>query len=258
MQWMTLFQKELLENWRNKKWIWVPLVIILLSVMDPLTTYYLPQIIDSVGGMPEGAVFEIPEMEPAQVIMMSLSQLSSLGVLVVVLVLMGTIAGERKSGVSELVLVKPVSYMNYITAKWVSYLLLVWVSLFLGLLVSWYYINILFGTLTIGEFLTVFFFYGMWLTLVVSLTIFYNTVFKSAGLVAFFTILTIMVMSIITQIFQHVLDWSPNNLSSYILDSLSLGEISSELLATAGVTLILSILLIVMSGLIFKRKEMAV
>jgi ABC-2 type transport system permease protein len=258
MQCMTLFQKELLENWRNKKWIWVPLVIILLSIMDPLTTYFLPQIIESVGGMPEGTVFEIPKMEPAQVIMMSLSQLSSLGVLVIVLILMGTIAGERKSGVSELVLVKPVSYMNYISSKWVSYLLLVWVSLFLGLLVSWYYINILFGTLTLGEFLTVFFFYGLWLTLVVSLTIFYNTVFKSAGLVAFFTILTIMLMSIITQIFQHVLEWSPNNLSSYILESLSTGEISSDLLATAGAALLLSVVLLVLSGIIFKRKEMAV
>jgi ABC-2 type transport system permease protein len=258
MQWMTIFQKELLENWRNKKWIWVPLVMILLSIMDPLTTYYLPQIIDSVGGLPEGTVYEIPEMEPAQVIMMSLSQLSSLGVLVVVLILMGTIAGERKSGVSELVLVKPVSYMHYISAKWVSYLLLVWVSLFLGLLVSWYYINILFGTLTFAEFLTVFFFYGMWLTLVVSLTIFYNTVFKSGGLVAFFTILTIMVMSIITQIFQHILDWSPNNLSSYILESLTSGEISNDLLATAGIALLLSVLLLLLSGLIFKRKEMAV
>ncbi|WP_042142101.1 ABC transporter permease subunit [Paucisalibacillus sp. EB02] len=258
MQWMTLFQKELLENWRNKKWIWVPLVIILLSIMDPLTTYYLPQIIDSVGGMPEGSVIEIPEMEPTQVIMMSLSQLSSLGVLVVVLVLMGTIAGERKSGVSELVLVKPVSYINYISAKWVSYLLLVWVSLFLGLLVSWYYINILFGTLTIGEFLTLFFFYGMWLTLVVSLTIFYNTVFKSAGLVAFFTILTVMVMSIITQIFQHVLDWSPNNLSSYILESLSSGEISSDLLATSAVALGLSVIFLLLAIQVFKRKEMVV
>lgn len=76
MQWMTLFQKELLENWRNKKWIWVPLVMILISIMDPLTTYYLPQIIDSVGGVPEGTTFELPEFAPPEVMMMSLSQLS--------------------------------------------------------------------------------------------------------------------------------------------------------------------------------------
>ncbi|MEN2465214.1 ABC transporter permease subunit [Ornithinibacillus sp. JPR2-1] len=257
MQWMTLFQKELLENWRNKKWIWVPLVMILISIMDPLTTYYLPQIIDSVGGVPEGTTFELPEFAPPEVMMMSLSQLSFLGVLVVVLIAMGTIAGERKSGISELILVKPVHYMNYITAKWASYLLLVWVSLLLALLVSWYYINLLFGTISFSDFLITYIFYGLWLTLVVSLTIFYNTVIKSSGLVLFFTILTIMVMSIVTQIFQHILDWSPNNLSTYIIESISTGELHSELILTGVITLAISIVLILVSGQLFKRKEMA-
>jgi ABC-2 type transport system permease protein len=256
MQWMTLFQKELLENWRNKKWIWVPLVIILLSIMDPITTYYLPQIIDSVGGM-EGAVFELPEYAPADVMMMSLAQLSMLGVLVIVLISMGTIAGERKSGISELVLVKPVSYLNYITAKWVAYLVLVWVSLFLGLLVSWYYINLLFGDLSFGDLMVTVLFYGIWLTLVVSLSIFYNTLVKSSGLVVFFTILTIMVMSITTNIFNHVLDWSPNNISGYIIEAIKVGEVGNDLIITGVVTIGISILLVLLSGQIFKHKEMA-
>ena len=38
----VLLRKEGLENWRNKKWIWVPLVFILLAIMDPITNYYLP------------------------------------------------------------------------------------------------------------------------------------------------------------------------------------------------------------------------
>jgi ABC-2 type transport system permease protein len=257
MQWSTLFQKELLENWRNKKWIWVPLVIILLSVMDPVTNYFLPQIIESVGGVPEGTVIELPDFSPPEVIMMSLSQLSSLGVLVFVLISMGTISGERKSGVSELVLVKPVSYSNYITSKWVSLLILVWVSLLLGLLMSWYYTNILYGELSFLDFLNVLFFYGMWLTLVVSLSIFYNTIFKSSGLVAFFTILTIMLMSIITKIFHHVLDWSPNNLSSYIQETLITGKITGDLWATSGITILISVLLLLISIQLFKRKELA-
>jgi ABC-2 type transport system permease protein len=257
MQWSTLFQKELLENWRNKKWIWVPLVIILLSIMDPITNYYLPQIIESVGGMPDGTEITLPEFEPPEVVMMSLSQLSSLGVLVIVLLSMGSISGERKSGVSELVLVKPVSYSNYITSKWASLLLLVWISLFLGLLTSWYYTNILFGSLAFIDFLKVYFFYGLWLTFVVSLSILYNTLFKSAGLVAFFTILTIMVMSILTQIFKHIIEWSPNSLSDYILEMLTTDKMPTDLLATAGITIIISILVLLVSIQIFKTKELA-
>ncbi|GAE95391.1 hypothetical protein JCM21714_4624 [Gracilibacillus boraciitolerans JCM 21714] len=96
MQWFTIFKKEILEDWRNFKWIWVPLVFIVICIMDPLSTYYLPQIIDAVGGMPEGAVFEVPAVQPEQAIMMSLAELSMFGVLVIVAISMAVIAGGRE------------------------------------------------------------------------------------------------------------------------------------------------------------------
>lgn len=256
MQWSTLFKKEMLENWRNMKWIWVPLVIILIAIIDPISNYYLPQIIESAGGMPDGASIDLPEFTPADVVMMSLGQLSSLGVLVIVLMSMGIIAGERKSGVSELILVKPVSYRNYITAKWAALLVLVWGSLFLGMLASWYYTNILFGDLSPLAFLQIVFFYGLWLTLVITVSIFYNTLFKTPGLVAFLTIITIMLMSIVTQIFGHLLTWSPVHLSSYIHEMLLTESISSDLVATGFVTIVITIILLAASIFTFKRKEL--
>ncbi|UJL47307.1 ABC transporter permease subunit [Virgibacillus sp. NKC19-16] len=257
MQWSTILKKEMLENWRNMKWIWVPLVIILLAIIDPISNYYLPQIIESVGGMPDGASIDLPEFAPADVVMMSLGQISSLGVLVIVLMSMGIIAGERKSGVSELILVKPVSYRNYVTAKWAALLLLVWGSLFLGMLASWYYTNILFGELSFVELLQIVFFYGLWLTLVVTLSVFYNTLCKTPGLVASLTIITIIVMSIITQVFGHILTWSPNNLSSHIHEMLITGSLSSDLVATGFVTIAITIILLVASIFAFKNKELA-
>ncbi|MFD1040080.1 ABC transporter permease [Virgibacillus byunsanensis] len=257
MQWTTLFKKEMLENWRNFKWVWVPLVMILIAVVDPISSYYLPQIIESVGGMPEGAVFEMPEFAPSDVVMMSLSQISSLGVLVIALMSMGTISSERKSGVSELILVKPVSYHNYITAKWASLLLLVWTAFFLGMLGSWYYVNILFGELSFLTLLAIVFYYGLWLTLVISLSIFYNTVFKTAGLVAFMTIITIMLMSVITQVFGHILEWSPNNISEYIQEMLITESLPSDLIATGLVTISIIALLLISSIYTFKTKELA-
>ncbi|MFB4169993.1 ABC transporter permease [Virgibacillus sp. JSM 102003] len=257
MQWITLFKKELIENIRNFKWIWVPLVMILIATMDPVSSYYLPQIIDAVGGMPEGTEFQLPDFSPSDVIMMSLSQISSIGVLVIVLMSMGTIAGERKSGVSELVLVKPVSYTNYITAKWAAVLLLTLTALSLGMLSSWYYVNLLFGELSFSALLQIIFFYGLWLALVVSLSIFYNTLLKIPGLVAFLTIATILVMKLITTIFSHLLEWSPNNISGYINKMLVSGSVPSELTGAAIVTIAMIILLIAGSIYTFKSKEMA-
>ncbi|MGP4108216.1 ABC transporter permease [Virgibacillus sp. L01] len=257
MQWITLFKKELVENIRNFKWIWVPLVMILIATMDPVSSYYLPQIIDAVGGMPEGTEFQLPDFAPSDVVMMSLSQISSIGVLVIVLMSMGTISGERKSGASELVLVKPVSYTNYITAKWAAVLLLTLTALALGMLSSWYYVNLLFGYLSFGALLQIIFFYGLWLALVVSLSIFYNTLLKIPGLVAFLTIATILVMKLITTIFSHLLEWSPNNISGYINQMLISGSVPSELTGAAIVTIAMIILLIAGSIYTFKSKEMA-
>lgn len=255
MQWRALFQKEMTELWRNKKWVWVPLVFILLTIMDPLSTYYMPQILDSVGGLPDGTVITLPDFIPPEIVSMSLGQLSSLGILIVALVSMGTIAGERNSGIAELILVKPVSYVNYITSKWAAYLALFWTSLFIGMAASWYYINLLFGPLLFTELLWTVLFYGLWVTLVASLSILYGAIFRTPGLVGFMTILTVIVMSILTSIFGHVLEWSPNNLSGYILEMLVTGSIPGDLIGTAAVTFVLNILLVSVAVFIFKSKE---
>ena len=53
----VLFQKEWRENVRNFKILWIPLVFILFGISEPLTNYYLSQILNAVGNMPEGTCF---------------------------------------------------------------------------------------------------------------------------------------------------------------------------------------------------------
>lgn len=178
MQWKTLLQKEVLENWRNKKWIWVPLVIMILSIMDPLSYYFLPEILNSVGGMPEGTVFEIPPIDPETAFMMSIESLSMYGALIIALVTMGTIAGERSQGINEIILAKPIRYTNYVTAKWFSYSLLAFISLALSLGLSWYYTNLLFGFLSFRLFILTLCFYSLWFIFIIAISIFFNTFLK--------------------------------------------------------------------------------
>lgn len=257
MQWQTLFKKEMVGSWRDRKWIWIPLVFILLTIMDPITNYYLPQILETVGGFPDGAVIEMPTITPIDAIMMSLSQLSSLGVLVIALSSMGIISSERNSGVAELILVKPVSYSTYITSKWGALLFLVWSAYLIGMFAAWYYIGILYAFIPILDFLLLLFFYGLWLTLVASLSIFYNAISKTPGLVAFLTIATLLFMSLATMLLSDNLLWSPNNLSSHIYTMLLTGEVPTALYGTGGVTIILSLVLIILATYIFRKKEHA-
>ncbi|NBJ70124.1 MULTISPECIES: ABC transporter permease subunit [Clostridia] len=248
----VLFKKELLENWRNKKWIWVPLVFILLAIMDPITNYYLPEILDAVGGI-DGAVIELPDFSPADAIMMSVSQYSTLGVLVTVLLSMGAISSERKSGVLDLVLVKPVSYTKFVVTKWLSLLSLIWSSFIIGMLASWYYTVLLYGEIPFTMLLAVIFYYGLWLTFICTISIFYNTLTHSPGLVAFLTIGTTLVISLLTSLFGTRTAWSPANLSTHLQELLITGDVPSALIYSAIVSILLIILILFASIYSFKQ-----
>ncbi|WP_404458200.1 ABC transporter permease [Oceanobacillus kapialis] len=255
MQWVSMFRKEMLENWRNKKWIWVPIAFIILAIMDPISTYYLPQIIEAAGGFPEGTVIELAEYAPAEVVMMSLSQYSTLGILLIAFLAMGTISGEKASGVSDIILVKPVSYANYITAKWAALLILIGFSSAVGLFAGWYYTIILYGSFAFITWLKGMLFYSLWFLLIISIAIVWNTLFSKPGLVAFFTILSAMLISLLTQIFGHVLTWSPGHLTTYIQELLLTDSVSHRLLGTAFTSIALSVLLIVISVYCFRRRQ---
>ncbi len=257
MQWMTLFQKEMLENWRNFKWIWVPLVLILLAIMDPLTMHYMPIILDSVGGLPEGAVFEMPIPSTTEVIMMTISQLNSIGIVVIVLMAMGTIANERKNGVLELTLVKPVSFTRYITAKWTALLTIVAASLFIALLTSWYYTNLLFGSVPLIDFLLVYLLFGIWFMFLTALIILFNTFTRSAGAVAAMSIGSILVLTTVTSLFTTYMTWSPAQIPAHIQDMLQTSSLSSDAIMTLGITLIATVACLWGSVLCMERKEIS-
>jgi ABC-2 type transport system permease protein len=256
-QWMTLFQKEILEMWRNFKWIWVPITFILLGVSEPLTSYYLPQIIDSLGNLPEGSVIEIPPPSAGAVLATGLSQYSTLGVLIIVLGTMGVIAGERKSGVAAMILVKPVSYLSYVTSKWAGSLLLVWLSLFIGYLSTWYYTGQLFDWIPFGEFLQSFVLYGLWLTVVLTITVFFSSALLAPGMAGFISLALTLVVSIVSGALSHLLEWSPSQLTNYASALLTVGELPESTLPASLLSIIVIVILLWLSVFLFKKKELA-
>ncbi|MCD5325528.1 MULTISPECIES: ABC transporter permease [Pontibacillus] len=256
-QWMALFQKELLENWRNFKWIWVPITFILLAVMDPITTYYLPVILEKSGEMPEGTTFNFPTPTPSEAFLLSFGQLNLLGVAVVLLMTMGIIAAERKSGVTELILVKPVSYAAYITAKWASTLLLVLISLFLGLVSSWYYVNILYGELAFSSMLGSFLLYSVWMMLVLTISIFMNVFFKTPGLVGFLSIAVVILINSLSGLISRFMDGYPAQIHTFIRTYVTNGTTNGDLWLTVAITLLLIAVLLVSSIMLFRKKELA-
>jgi len=256
-QWMTLLQKEIVEMWRNFKWIWVPITFILIGVQQPIITYYMPQILDLAGGLPEGAVINIPTPTAGEVLSQGLGQYTTLGVLIIVLSTMGIIAAERKSGVAAMILVKPVSYRSFVTAKWAGGLVLMWFSFLIGYLATWYYTGILFEWIPVENFFQSFFFYGLWLTVILTITLFFSASLLAPGIAGFISLAVVIVVSLISSTLSNLLEWSPALLAGYASEILLDKGIPDDTLPASLIAAGCIVILLSLSVIIFKKKELA-
>lgn len=252
-QWIVLYNKEMLEMQRNYKWIWVPLIFILIGIMNPISTYYLPQLLES-SGLTKEMVEAISNPSGADVMLKALSQYSTLGILILVLSFMGSIASERVSGSAIMVLVKPVPYLAYITAKWVAMLTLTTVSFITGYLATWYYTGILIGHVAFTQIWQSSLVYLLWLLFVISITLFYSSLFNSSGAVAFLSLLTLVAISLGILPFERYMKWSPGHLTTDAGALVTHELTNTSLWITVSMTVLIMIALIYASAAISKRK----
>lgn len=96
MQWRVLLQKEWRDHVRSLKILWIPLVFVLYGVMQPVTLYYMEDIMKAVGNMPEGFDMGIADVTSVEVIASTVGQFHLIVALIFVLSFMGIISKERK------------------------------------------------------------------------------------------------------------------------------------------------------------------
>ena len=151
---VALLKKELLEQWRTSKILIIVLGFILSGLQGPVVTKLLPEIIKSSSGSMQGIQITIPEQTALDAILSYISQMAAFPSLIVILVVMGTLAGERERGTQVFVLTKPVSRIQFILAKYFSYLGIVVVAIILTAVASGYYTLLLFSnSFSLGPFL---------------------------------------------------------------------------------------------------------
>ena len=211
---LVLFQKEWRENTRNYKILWIPLIFILFGITEPVTTYYLPQILETVGNVPEGAQFSFPKLTPAQVLMTTMGQYQFLGMLVLVLGFMGTVSRERKNGTGTLIYVRPISFFSYFLSKWKVVGIIALGSVWLGLLISWYYTELLFGNVPASDFFAFAGTYSLWILFIISIILAASAWLPTGG-AAGVSIGLVLVVQIIDSLLGTYWTISPWKMSTY-------------------------------------------
>lgn len=214
-QFRVLFQKEWQESFRNYKILWIPLVFILFAILEPVTQYFLPQILDSVGNLPEGAVIEFPEPSPGEILASIIGQYQLIGLLVLILAYMGAVAGERRSGTATLLYVRPLSYGAYFMSKWVMTNIVAVGSVLLGLLAGYYYTALFFGGVETGSFLQFAGTYCLWIVLVVTVILTASAWMPNAGLAAAVSFVLLLFLQLVDGLLGAYWTVSPFKVPSY-------------------------------------------
>ncbi|WP_400245251.1 ABC transporter permease [Niallia sp. JL1B1071] len=252
---LTLFQKEMLESKRNGKWIWLPVVMMILGVSQPITTYYMPQIIEKAGNLPEGTKIEFPVPTGAEVLAATLSQYGTIGTLLFVLATMGIISHERQNNVLILIMARPVSAFQYIACKWSSQVIIALTSLFLSYVLTWYYTNLLFLPVRWIDALTSFLIYSLWIIFILTFTIWLGTLLRNTGGIAGVSLTFLAVLSLLTGLITKYMKWSPatlrNEATSILMHNQSIDTFLLPVFSTIG----LSVILFVLAVFTFRRLE---
>ncbi|WP_078555609.1 ABC transporter permease [Bacillus alkalicellulosilyticus] len=252
---IVLLMKEMNESFKNGKWIWLPIVLMVIAISQPITSYYMPQILEAAGNLPEGAVIEIPIPTGEEVLIGILSQFGTIGTLLFVLATMGVISQERQNGSLTLIMVRPVSALQYIGSKTVAQLCILLVSVFLSYVLAWYYTNLLFSSVPWTMMLSSFVISSLWVMLTVVLTILIGTLVKGMGGIAGASVLILGALSLLTTLLPKYMKWSPGNLRAEATKLLLEGQWMSSVWLVGFSTIGLILMFFILAVVSFQRFE---
>ncbi|HEY8909146.1 MAG TPA: hypothetical protein VIM51_02550 [Desulfosporosinus sp.] len=141
---MIWLAKEGREMVRLGRWVPLVAVYLFLGISQPIISKLMPVILSSASNLPKGTVIHIPPPTADQVLYGIIGNYNQLGILTLILVGMGMIAGERKM-VGEWLWSKPVNMIHYSLAKYSVFFVVAALSSLIGLGLGAYYTTQLIG-----------------------------------------------------------------------------------------------------------------
>jgi len=115
-----LLSKEWREQWRTSKTIIFGLVFLVTGIISPVLAKYTPALLRTIPDVPEGLAALIPEPTVVDAVGQYIKNASQFGVLLVVLLTMGSVAQEKERGTAAMLLTKPIQRSALILAKWAA------------------------------------------------------------------------------------------------------------------------------------------
>jgi ABC-2 type transport system permease protein len=143
---MALLGKELREQVRTYRLPVVAIVFLLFGIISPVLARYTKQLLDALGSQATGGIqIVVPAPTVADAVDQLLKNLGQFGILIAILLAMGTVAAEKERGTAALILTKPASRLAFLLAKLVAVGLTLAVAVAVGCAIGYLYIQLLFA-----------------------------------------------------------------------------------------------------------------
>ncbi|MFY0516794.1 ABC transporter permease [Lysinibacillus sp. UGB7] len=194
-----LSKKEFSQMVKEYKILWLPIVFMLLGLTQPIMMYYLPMILESLGGV-EGIMIDptMAKPEGREVLASTLnSQFDQLGIIIVIVAVMSVIQAEKANGMLAFILTRPVSISSYLGSKIASHYLLAVLSLAVGYVASYGYTVFLFSPVPITQVILAFVLYCIWLLFIITFVTMLSTFFNSPAVIALVSIVALLLCRLI-------------------------------------------------------------
>jgi len=196
MNLLASVRKELFEQWRTYRLLILVIVMAVWAMLSPLGAKYMSQIVTGLAG-DQFANLVPTESTIMDAIAQYVKNLPMWGILLALLLTMGSVAAEKEKGTAALMLVKPLSRASFLAAKFLALGLAFLLSVVVAALISYLYTLILFGPMEVGPWVAL---NGlMWLEMLLTgaVTLLLSTLLRSQAAAAGLCLFGILLVNVI-------------------------------------------------------------
>lgn len=242
--------REIVRTWR----IWVlPAIMLFFALSGPVLARFTPEIVGALAGSQLGHI-ELPTPSYLDAYAGWIKNLSQITLFALIIIYGGIVSSETRSGTAVLVLTKPVSRSAFVIVKAVVHSIFLSMLLLLGTLVTWAVTVVVFGEAPGGPLWSSALVWLVFGVLFIAVMTLFSVLIASAAGAAGAGIGAFALLSI-ASIWKPLSDYSPAGLPGQAA-SLAAHLTTPSSLWPVMTSLALSVVLVVLAALLFRRKEL--
>jgi ABC-2 type transport system permease protein len=247
---MGLWRLEWLRLARTPRALALGAVYVAFGLIEPVITKYQSTIFSHLGG---GVQIKFPAVTPAAGISSYVSELSGIGLIVVVVVAAGALTLDSRQGLAIFLRTRVTSSWQLVIPRFAVNAAAAAVAYLLGTLAAWYETKLLIGSLPAGEMIAGAAFGALYLAFAVAVTACAASIARGTLATAGITLALLLVLPIAGTL-GAVHDWLPSSLVSAPVDLLT-GAHVSRYLPAAGTAIAASVLLLTLAVARLRNRE---